>query len=40
VVAGKGYVMAESDSLEIYDERFKVEQPDSVLEIWIPVKKA
>lgn len=35
-----GYVMAESDSLEIYDERFKVEQPDSVLEIWIPVKKA
>ncbi len=35
-----GYVMAEADSLEIYDQRFKVNEPDSVFEIWVPVKKA
>lgn len=35
-----GYQMAEADSLEIYDERFKPECPDSIFEIWIPVKKA
>lgn len=33
------YVMAEADSLEIYDERFIVDSPDSVFEIWVPVKK-
>ncbi len=30
---------AEGDCLEVYDERFKYGEPDSVLEIWIPVKK-
>jgi len=34
------YQMADADSLEIYDERFKPESPDSIFEIWIPVKKA
>lgn len=35
-----GYVMAEADSLELYDHRFKVESEDSIFEIWIPVRKA
>lgn len=30
--------MAEADSLEVYDERFKVGSEDSVFEIWIPLK--
>ncbi|MDZ4122057.1 MAG: AraC family transcriptional regulator [Candidatus Cloacimonadaceae bacterium] len=30
--------MAEADSLEVYDERFKVGKEDSVFEIWIPLK--
>jgi predicted transcriptional regulator YdeE len=34
-----GYQMAEADSLEIYDERFQPESPDSIFEIRIPVKK-
>lgn len=34
-----GYQMAEADSLEVYDERFKIGSEDSVYEIWIPVKK-
>ncbi len=34
------YQMAESDNLEVYDERFKVNQEDSIFEIWIPVKPA
>ena len=35
-----GYTMAEADSLEIYDERFKHQQEDSILEIWVPIAKA
>ena len=35
-----GYLMDEADSLEVYDERFKVGQEDSLLEIWVPIKKA
>ena len=35
-----GYLMADADSLEVYDERFKVGQEDSILEIWVPIKKA
>lgn len=34
-----GYEMADTDSLEVYDERFKVGSPDSVYEIWVPLKK-
>jgi AraC family transcriptional regulator len=34
-----GYQMAEADALEIYDHRFKMESEDSILEIWIPIKK-
>ncbi len=32
------YQMAEADALEVYDERFKVGEEDSVFEIWIPLK--
>ncbi len=35
-----GYVMADADSLEVYDERFKVGKDDSVFEIWVPITKA
>ncbi len=33
-------IVAEADSLEVYDERFKVGQQDSVFEIWIPVVRS
>jgi AraC family transcriptional regulator len=34
-----GYQMADADALEIYDERFKPGQEDSMFEIWVPLKK-
>ena len=34
-----GYQMVDADSLEVYDERFQVGNPESVFEIWVPVKK-
>lgn len=34
-----GYVMAGNHDFEVYDQRFKHGQPDSVMEIWIPVTK-
>jgi AraC family transcriptional regulator len=33
------YEMAPHDDFEWYDYRFKFGQPDSILEIWIPIKK-
>ncbi len=33
------YDMAPHDDFEWYDFRFKWGQPDSILEIWIPIKK-
>lgn len=33
------YEMSHTDDFEWYDERFKFGEPDSVMEIWIPVKK-
>lgn len=33
------YEMAPQDDFEWYDYRFKFGQPDSILEIWIPIKK-
>jgi len=35
-----GYVMAEADALEIYDQRFEANEPDSIFENWVPIKKA
>lgn len=32
-----GYSRAEADDFELYDERFKFGQPDSVMEIWVPI---
>lgn len=34
------WIMDEADALEIYDSRFIPESDDSLLEIWIPIKKA
>jgi AraC family transcriptional regulator len=34
-----GYQSGDSDMFEYYDERFKDNSPDSVVEIWVPVKK-
>ncbi|PKN72925.1 MAG: hypothetical protein CVU50_05195 [Candidatus Cloacimonetes bacterium HGW-Cloacimonetes-3] len=34
-----GYMMAEADALEVYDERFKVGEENSLFEIWVPIKK-
>jgi AraC family transcriptional regulator len=34
-----GYEMAANDDFEWYDERFKFGEADSVMEIWIPIKK-
>jgi len=33
------FEMAQHDDFEWYDERFKYGQPDSIFEIWIPIKK-
>jgi len=38
-LAQQGLEMAEADSLEVYDERFKPGQEDSVFEIWVPVRR-
>ena len=32
------YRMLTADVLELYDHRFKDEAPDSVIEIWLPVR--
>jgi len=37
-LAENNYELAEADSLEVYDERFKVGEEDSVFEIWVPLK--
>jgi AraC family transcriptional regulator len=36
---GSEYEFINQDDFEIYDERFKFGQPESIMEIWIPVKK-
>ena len=34
-----GYDRLVADDMELYDERFKYGEPDSVMEIWVPIKK-
>ena len=34
-----GYRRAETDDFELYGPRFKYGEPDSVMEIWVPVEK-
>jgi AraC family transcriptional regulator len=36
---GSGYRMPGNLDFEYYDHRFKYNEPDSVMEIWIPVEK-
>jgi len=36
---GSDYEFANQDDFEVYDERFEFGKPESVMEIWIPVKK-
>jgi len=36
---GSEYEFVNQDDFEIYDDRFKYGQPESIMEIWIPVKK-
>jgi len=36
---GSGYAERFGDQFEYYDERFKDQSPDSVVEIWVPVQK-
>jgi len=38
-LAQQGLELAEADSLEVYDQRFKPGQEDSMFEIWVPVKR-
>jgi predicted transcriptional regulator YdeE len=33
------YERLAADDFELYDERFKFGEPDSVMEIWVPIKK-
>lgn len=33
------YDRAKSDDFELYDERFNYGKPDSIMEIWVPVRK-
>lgn len=34
-----GYERSQVDDFEVYDERFKFGEPDSIMEIWVPVSK-
>lgn len=38
-MANSDYERLAADDFEVYDERFKYGEPDSVMEIWVPVKK-
>jgi len=34
-----GYESADQDDFEVYDRRFNCSDPDSIMEIWIPIRK-
>ncbi len=34
-----GYDYADQDDFEVYDQRFNYGEPDSIMEIWIPIRK-
>lgn len=38
-LVNSGYKMVGSQDFELYDQRFKFGQPDSVMEIWIPIAR-